>query len=535
MKTKSLTNLARAGLVTAIVAAPGAMAAETREYIETPSKLTTPDRVETSIGKLKFFDGMPSEETSQLLYDNLDRSRAMQVFLNTMQITTIEATKTGYQGAGLDAVNKMGMYKELMNSRTYLLTGNTDTVYLFGVLDLKRDGHTVFEVPKGSGPSTLNSHAHTWVTDFGPTGPDQGKGGTYVILSPDYKDGDIPSLKGKEISTQGAKPAKMEIGGKMKDVFVVKSSSYVNWIVSRGFLKDGKADASVKMYEDGAKLYSLSDAKNPPKLEIVNLSNKPTNVIFANDYSFYEQLDSAIQYEHQDFIPMEMRGLISSIGITKGKKFAPDARMKKILEDAIKIGNATARTISLDTREKSAEFYKGTQWFALLVGNDYRFLHDGKVDGGRFLDARTLFHYSATSISPSYTVKLVGKGSQYIINSKDKDANPYDGAKTYKLTVPANVPVKDFWSITVYDTQTRSQLQTPNQEFPNVNNKKTAFKENADGSVDIYFGPKAPEGYEKNWIQTVPGKSWFTALRVYGPTEPWFDKSWKLPDIELVD
>jgi hypothetical protein len=507
---------------------------EKREYIETPSKLTTPDKVKTSIGDFEFFDGMPSEETTKAIYDNLDRTRAVQVFLNTIPTTSIEAIKTGYQEAGLNAVNKLAMYTGLMNSRTYLLTGNTDTVYVFGILDLKRDGHTVLELPAGTGPSTLNSHAHIWVTDLGPSGPDQGKGGAYVILSPDYKDGDIESLKGKAIPTQGAIPAEMEIGGETKEVYVVKSPSYINWLVSRGFLKDGKADASVKLYEEGIKIYSLSKAENPKKVELIPVSDLPTNTVLANDYGFYEELDRAIQYEHQDFISMEMRGLIASIGIIKGKKFAPDARMKQILEDAVKIGNATARTISLNTREKQAEFYKGTQWFALLVGNDYRYLQEGKVDAGRFLDARTLFHYSAVSISPSYTLKLIGKGSQYIINAKDKDGNYYDGSKTYMLRVPPNVPVKDFWSITVYDPQTRSQLQSPTQEFPNVNNRKTSFREESDGSVDIYFGPKAPEGYEKNWIETVPGKSWFTALRVYGPVEPWFDKSWNLPDIELV-
>jgi hypothetical protein len=130
--------------------------------------------------------------------------------------------------------------------------------------------------------------------------------------------------------------------------------------------------------------------------------------------------------------------------------------------------------------------------------------------------------------------KMIGKGSQYGFNATDKDGNYLDGSKTYKLNIPRDVPAKDFWSVVVYDPQTRSELQT-NQEFPSKNNKKDDLDVNADGSVDLYFGPKAPAGHEKNWIETVPGKGWFALIRLYGPLEPWFDKTWQPGEFELME
>ena len=145
-----------------------------------------------------------------------------------------------------------------------------------------------------------------------------------------------------------------------------------------------------------------------------------------------------------------------------------------------------------------------------------------------------MFFYIATVNTPAMVMKMVGLGSQYAGAMRDSLGNAFNGARTYQLHIPSKVPAKDFWSLVVYDTQTRSELQTGNP-FPSLNNKRNAIEENPDGSVDVYFGPKAPKGKEKNWIETVPGKSWFVILRLYGPLEPWFDKTWRPGEIELVE
>ncbi len=154
--------------------------------------------------------------------------------------------------------------------------------------------------------------------------------------------------------------------------------------------------------------------------------------------------------------------------------------------------------------------------------------------GGRNLDARTHFYYFATVNTPAMAMKLIGKGSQYAWGYLDANGNALDGGKTYKLNLPKDPPAEKFMSIVVYDPQTRSELQT-GQPFPSKNTSRDKLIANEDGSVDVYFGPKAPKGREANWIQTVPGKGWFSVLRLYSPTEAWFEKTWRPGEIELVE
>ncbi|MGA7689272.1 MAG: DUF1214 domain-containing protein, partial [Jiangellales bacterium] len=155
-------------------------------------------------------------------------------------------------------------------------------------------------------------------------------------------------------------------------------------------------------------------------------------------------------------------------------------------------------------------------------------------EGARVLDARAWYHYNCICVSPAMGVPKPGTGSSYTIGTLDSRHKAVDGSKTYKLHLPKDVPVKDFWAVTIYDTQTRSQLQT-DQQFPTVGSQDKGMKANPDGSYDIYFGPTAPEGWEGNWLQTIPGKSWLIALRMYGPLEPWLDQTWRPSQIELVE
>jgi hypothetical protein len=472
-----------------------------------PDKIMTPDSVETRIGTLDFFDGIPTTETTQKLFDNLDHMRGVEVFLNGIPAASIEAMRLGMAEIGVIKANQVAIMEKLLNSNPLFLTGNTDTVYASAILDLERDGPTVVEIPAGSGPSTVNDAFFRFVTDMGGPGPDRGQGGKYLILPPDY-DGDVPD-----------------------GYFVSRSTSYINWLISRGFLVDGKPDVAVEMYKTGLKIYPLASADNPPETEFISGSKISFNTIHANTYEFYEELNTVIQREPISMLDPELRGLIASIGIQKGKPFAPDARMKELLTDAVAVGNATARAIYFQLREPGAYYYENSYWKTAFIGGDYQWLKDEGA-GGRYLDARTYFFYIATVNTPAMALKMVGKGSQYALCDKDNNGNFLDGSKTYKLNIPANVPAKDFWSVVIYDPQTRSELQT-GQPFPGKNNQRDHLDMNADGSVDLYFAANAPAGKENNWIQTVPGKAWFAALRLYGPLEPWFDKTWQPGEFEL--
>jgi len=511
---KSLPNLCTftaLALFAAGLLAPTAFAEPTPGYnTKIPESIMTPDKVETRIGTLEFFDGIPTEKTAELVYDNLDFLRGVETFLSGIPATSVEGLRLGQSSLGAKNSNQVVIFDQLMDSNPLFLTGNTSTVYALAFFDLKKDGPTVIEIPPGAGPGTTNDAFFRFVIDHGAPGPDRGKGGKYLILPPDYK-GDSPD-----------------------GYFTAKSTSWINWLALRGFLVDGKPDAATKMWKEGLKIYPLAKAANPPAMEFISGSKKKFNTIHANNYEFYEELHTVLEREPIEMLDPELRGLFASIGIQKGKPFAPDARMKKILNDAVAVGNATARALLWYERDESAFLYKNSYWKEGFIGGSYKYLKD-KGMGGRNLDARTHFYYFATVNTPAMAWKLIGKGSQYAWGYLDAKGNYLDGQKNYKLNLPKNPPANKFISIVAYDPQTRSELQT-GQPFPSYNNVRDKDKviANDDGSVDLYFGPKAPAGKEANWIQTVPGKGWFCLLRLYDPVEAWYDKTWRPGEIELV-
>jgi hypothetical protein len=466
--------------------------------------IVTPSVVESErLGTLNYFDGYPSEETVQKVYDNLDFSRGVEAFLNGIPAASMQALIDGFKGAGLDKLGEFGIFETLMDSRSIFLTPNTESVYTISIFDLKH-GPIVVESP----PNTLgmiNDMFFRYVTDLGNAGPDRGQGGKFLVLPPNYE-GEIP-----------------------EGYYVVQSPTYQNIIFWRGFLQNGDPKPAVESIKANTNMYLLSQVENPPRPEFIDWSGIRFNTVHANDFKFYEELNEVIQYEPSEAFEPQILGLFKSIGIEKGKEFNPDSRLKAILEDAIKVGNATARAISFSPRNKEIYIYPDSYWTIAFLGG-YQF----QTNNARELNGRTLFHYIATAVTPAMEIKMVGVGSQYAATYKDSKGYYLDGSKNYKLNIPANPPVKDFWSIVVYDPQTRSMLETDNP-FPSVNSELSDLEKNSDGSVDLYFGPEPPEGKEKNWIQTVENKGWFVILRIYGPLESWFDKTWQPGEIVLMD
>jgi hypothetical protein len=275
------------------------------------------------------------------------------------------------------------------------------------------------------------------------------------------------------------------------------------------------------------KVYPLAQADAPPATEIVNGSGHAANTVPANDVSFFEDIDNLVQAEPLDALDPELTGQLAAIGIVKGKPFNPDARMKRILTEAAVIGSATARAILFKPRDPAAYLYPDSAWFSPLMGGGHLFMRSG----ARLLDARVAFHYGFTVVTPSMLANAPGAGLQYGVAAVDSGGEWLDGGKLYRLQLPPGVPAKEGWSVTLYDPQTRSLLQTESLQ-PVIGSRSEKLKSNADGSIDLWFGPKAPTGKEDNWLRTATGKGWFAILRLYAPQKPWFDKSWRPGEFE---
>jgi hypothetical protein len=465
--------------------------------------VNVPDKVETRLGTLNFFDGYPDSKTAEKIFDNLDFQRAVQAYLFAIPAVSQVANRAAFKTLG-EPNTVVPIFEELLDSRGIVLTGNDNTVYSWTWLDLNK-GPLVVEVPpKVLG--TANDMWQLWVTDVGITGPDKGEGGKYLFLPPGY---------------EGDEPA---------GYFIVHSPTYGLWLPWRSFLVDGNPKPGVDLVKEHTKIYPLADAdKEHPALNFINMSGKPFNTVYPADYTFWELLNQVVQEEPTESFDQIRLGYFSSIGIEKGKPFAPDARMKKILTEAATVGDATARSILFHTRNKDAYYYEGSNWQLGFTGG-FKF---ESQPGVLNFDAATFYYTLAILVTPAMEAKMIGKGSQYAWTCRDANDNALDGGKSYKLNMPPNVPVKDFWSLILYSDQTRSQIQT-DQQYPSVSSQSADLQKNEDGSIEVYFGPTAPAGKESNWVQTVPGQGWNVVLRMYGALEPWFDKTWRPSEVTLV-
>lgn len=452
------------------------------------------------------FGDYPDRETSKKLFDELDYIRGVEVWLRHISTASLYAMFSGMErDLGMDRPNQIAIWETLMDSNALFLTANTDSVYMMTTIDTRRDGPTVIEAPPGV-LGALDDHYFRWVIDIGLTGPDKGEGGKYLILPPDYK-GEVPS-----------------------GYFVARPKTYRCWWFGRGQTIKGEPGPAVERFKKHTRVYSLAKKGNPPKMEFINASGKKLDTTCSDDAGMFEEVAAVVLFEHLNALDAEERGLLASIGIQKGKPFNPDARMRKVLERSAETAHGIVRALLYDTRDPGAWIYPDRKWKTAFIGGSSEFV---RKDGSRDYDARSMFFYYATGITPAMALRLPGKGSQYLYTNVDKNGAYLDGGKSYRLHYPPKIPAGAFWSVVVYDSATRSMLVT-DQKFPSVGTW-TGAKTNDDGSMDFFFGPTLPEGAPKsNWIQTVPGKGWNTILRFYSPTQAFFDQSWRAGDIEKI-
>ncbi|HEY7000420.1 MAG TPA: DUF1254 domain-containing protein [Candidatus Udaeobacter sp.] len=405
------------------------------------------------------------------------------------------------------APNQIVYWSRLPDWKNQTLTPNPEVIYVMPFFDTRDVGPMVLEIPPagadGSITGTIMDASQAALEDVGPAGVDKGKGGKYLILPPGSKDR-TPS-----------------------GYIVLRSPYYQGYALLRSILKSGSdADvAKASAYAKRIKLYPLSKAANPPPTKFNDAIDVVFDATIPYDLRFFQSLNRMVQVEPWLSRDKAMIDMLKSIGVEKGKSFNPDAKMQASLNAAGREARAW-----LDARYETSlpAYYEGGHWtlptpaeFIETMGTSF------EKPNGYALDARGLADTYLFS-----SVKHLGEGQFYLLSDRDRNAQPLDGASNYRITVPANAPVRQFWSVVLYDRETHALIRDLSR--PSRSSQSQGLQKNADGSVDVYFGPRAPTDKEANWVPTMPGREFEAIFRFYGPEKPLFDKTWSLPDIEKV-
>jgi hypothetical protein len=463
------------------------------------SSLAHAETVDTRIGKLELQAGYPSKATAEKLFDEMDFERATQAFIWALPAV-------GFHGLHLAHKNTFGakdgdiVLYDSLTDKAGMLTPNITTLYIMSFWNLAEQGPVVIEVPPGAVAGGVLDIWQRPVTDVGQTGPDRGGGGKYLIVPPNS---DISEMRG---------------------YIVARSPSNQLWFAAR-MLDPDHAKAEEMAHKH--KLYAWSQRDNPPTTKFVSIGGKDWASAQPVGLDYWKYLSEVIQPEPIEARDKVMFGMLMPLGIEKGKPFNPDERQKKILAEAAQVGELMARTNAFDKRFADATVYPGKRWeYANMVELNQEDNYHTQVD------ERGSWYYEAIGNTAGMQGRILDFGQVYLETAKDKDGNWLDGGKTYHMRVPANPPVVQFWSITLYDNTTRGPVIT-DQGASDASSRQHLVA-NSDGSVDLYFGPDRP-AQAQNWIKTNSGKGWFPYFRFYGPKEAYFDKSWQLNDIELVN
>lgn len=467
------------------------------------------------LATLPYDAGYMSKQDTRLLLDELAFQRAVQTYLWAQPVLNMYGMKEGSEKVFGKGYNILPIFKQRLNAKTLITTPNSDVIYALGFLDLKEDGPLVIEVPPGLqgilddffqrpiesiGPIS----GKTWSGDVGLPGPDRGKGGKYLILPPDYK-GQIPPGH-----------------------FTYRSRTYGVFVFWRGFFSDPKKlEEPVRVMEQ-TRIYPLGKKDTAKKMQFPDASGVPANMLYPQDGTAFDMLARFIDHEYVEPADLEMRGMAAALGIVKGQPFEPDEKFRILLDKAARTASRIGHVIAYRPSSllKTGLWYPDRHWINAFPGNP-----NFAAASFNYLDSRTGFFTYAYSTSPGMATTMENVGAKYLSTFTDADTDFLNGAKSYRLRLPADIPANIFWSAAVYDPLSGSGLDN-GQPFPSLNTMDKPVQ-NADGSTDIYFGPRSP-GAGRNWLHTVPDKGFFVIFRLYGPTKAFYDKNWKPGDIEKV-
>jgi hypothetical protein len=476
------------------------------------------------LANLPFKENRPTRETAQILRDELLFQRATQTYLWALPLINTLGMKNGSEKVFGAGYNVLPIWKKRVDAKTLVTTPNTDVIYAMSYVDLGKDGPLVFDAPTGLQGILLDfwqrpipEDGGHFFGDVGLPGPDAGKGGKFLLLPPGYKDA-VP-----------------------EGYYVYRSGTYNVFIFLRSFYEDPNDLKPAVALLEQSKIYPLNGRETARPMVFPDASGVPTNMLPCSDGSVFEQLKQLVDSEDINLADPDSLGMLAAIGIIKGQPFNPDTTMRTILDQAARTAYKISRVIGFEEtfNGSSLQMYSDRRWINPMdkatPPNPLTTLDlTGKniAAGFRNLDARIWFFTNYYSISPGMLSKIPGKGAKYMMAFTDSEGVPLSGSCSYRLHLPPNIPAANFWSVTLYEAENGSGLAN-GQPFPSLGSRDKPTQ-NADGSTDLYLGPKVPKGKDGNWLATVPGKGYFAILRLYGPTQTAIDKSWKPSDIQKL-
>ncbi len=462
------------------------------------------ETLDTPIGRLSFtpdfINGYPSRESVELLFDQIDFQRACQAYLWSIPIVSFAEWQKAHEVTFKARSGDVVVYDNYL-AKLGILTANATTPYIISFFNLDETGPMVVRMPAGAVAGFADDMWQRPLIDMGQTGPDRGEGGVYVIAGPGQK-------------------AEVPKGGYLAE----SPTSNVFW----GFRALDRDPAKAKALLEMLEIYPLSKSSNPPKKTIVDISGIRWSQTSPRGIDYWKSLHAIIQREPVHERDRWFMAMLKPLGIEKGEPFEPDERQARLLSDGALVGEAMAKANDFEKRLEEAHYAEGTHWhFALVIDPSQRAEFYDQLDG------RAAWFYEAVTTSSGMVTRTPGVGQVYLGTYKDKDGDWLDGTRSYRLRVPADAPVEQFWSMTVYDVGARCLIDNPSQQADR--SSRMDLKVNTDGGIDLYVGPKAPAGKEGNWVETVPGRGWFSYFRLYGPKQEHFDGSWVLPDFEKTE
>ena len=469
-------------------------------------------------------DDRPTPETAKLLREELLFQRATQIYLWALPLMNTLGMKVGSEEAFGAGYNILPVWKQRLNADTLVTTPNSDVIYAMSYLDLGKDGPMVLEAPPGLQGILLDFWQRPipvdggkFAGDVGLPGPDAGKGGKFLILPPGYKKPVPPGH------------------------FVYRSGTNNVFVFLRSFYKD-PADLSpgVKVME-ATKIHPLG-AKSARPMQYPDASGVGAiKMLPLNDDQSFDHLKALLDSEGPWLADPDWLGMLASIGIVRGQAFDPPGETRAILNRAAQTGYKMSRVIGFEERVSGRDLriWPDRRWLNPMTdatpespAGPFDMAWRRKAGGYLDLDMRTWFFTNYYSTSPGMLSQVPGKGARYMVAFTDSRGTPLTGGTSYRLTLPANIPAANFWSVTVYEAENGSGLDN-GQPFPSLGSRDLPAA-NADGSTDLFFGPEPPEGRKGNWIATIPDRGYFAIIRLYAPTQPALDKSWKPGDIEPI-